>query len=251
MKRATYITLILALTSCHKQTFDERVLSDVENFNKKEAPKRADEVTILDSLQYDVESKTVIYFHTLEGNADNEELLTEYVKKKQYEGLLKNLKGSIQLKPYKEQGLNFEYRYYSKKSGKLIMSYNFTPNVYNSEYQYYQDTFEDSIRLEVRNFNINKAPQVIDDSQTLDSLSYDESTQTITNYYTVRGEADNDSVYSNQIVTLQREGLLQELRKSNELRPYKMHGLIFRYVYRSSKSDKIYMDLSFGPEEYN
>ncbi|MCD8265925.1 MAG: hypothetical protein LUC33_02100 [Prevotellaceae bacterium] len=123
---------LLALSSCRKkQTFEERIVEELAAYNQHEAPKRMDEVTVMDSLRYEPESRTIAYFYTLEGLADNDSVLTEGVREQQRDGLLANLRGSIQLKPYKEQGLNFEYRYYSRKSGKLLMRFAFTADDYN------------------------------------------------------------------------------------------------------------------------
>ncbi|MCD7720739.1 MAG: hypothetical protein LUI09_00745 [Prevotellaceae bacterium] len=123
---------LLAFSSCHrKQTFEERMLEEIAAFNQREVPKRMDEVTVMDSLRYEPESRSIAYFYTLEGLADNDSVLTEELRDQQREGLLGNLRGSIQLKPYKEQGLSFEYRYYSHKSGKLLMRFAFTADDYN------------------------------------------------------------------------------------------------------------------------
>lgn len=124
------IVVLVILTSCHKQTFEERVAEEINNFNRKESPKRMDEVTTLDSLCFDGTSRTMTYCYSLNGLADDETLLTPEVKGKQREALLLNLRGNIQLKPHKEQGFNFEYCYYSHKSGKLLLRERFTQEDY-------------------------------------------------------------------------------------------------------------------------
>lgn len=130
IKKLLPLTLLPLFTACQKQTFEERVAEEVERFNRKESPKKMDEVTTLDSLNFDASSRTMSYCYSLSGPADDESILTPEVKEKQHEVLLQNLRGSIQLKPHKEQGFNFEYRYYSHKSGKLLLRERFTKRHY-------------------------------------------------------------------------------------------------------------------------
>ncbi len=103
---------------------------DIDNFNHNEAPKRTDQVTVIDSLRFDEGSYTILYFHTLEGVADDITVLTDDVRQQQRDGLLEHLKSNIQLKTYKERRMNFEYRYYSKTTGKLLMKFRFSAEDY-------------------------------------------------------------------------------------------------------------------------
>ena len=130
MKRLLFLATLTMLTACHKKSFEERVMEDVEKFNREEAPKRVDPITVQDSVKFAPDTHTLTYFYTMEGDADNEEVLTEEVRQTHHNNLLKNLRGSIQLKPHKEQGFSFEYRYYSKKSGKLLIREQFVPEDY-------------------------------------------------------------------------------------------------------------------------
>ncbi len=131
---AKTLTLLLALAtlcSCHKrQTLEERVAEDIAGFNRDEAPKRIDRIMVLDSMGFDPGSGTISYFHTLEGMADDASVLTDEVRQQHRDRLLESLKGDIQLRVYKERRLNFEYLYYSKTSGELLMSYRFSAEDY-------------------------------------------------------------------------------------------------------------------------
>jgi len=130
MKNFVLFIILISLISCQKKSFDERVTEEIEKFNKQEAPKRLDPVSTLDSMTFDVGTHALTYHYTLEGVADDESVLTEDVKHEHRTALLKNLKGSIQLKPHKEQGLKFVYKYYSKKSGKVLIKESFTRKDY-------------------------------------------------------------------------------------------------------------------------
>ena len=129
MKKTYFLLSVAAivLASCHKQTFDERVTEDVRHFNEKEAPKQIDPYTSFDSMRYDKETLTVSYFYTVEGDADSEELFASTEIEME---LLKNLRNSIQLKPHKEHGLNFHYRYISATRGTPLLDVTFAPEEY-------------------------------------------------------------------------------------------------------------------------
>ena len=113
--------------ACHKQTFDERVQFEVEQFNKKEAPKRLDMYTTFDSMAYDTQTLTLSYFYTIEGDVEASMFPIDAMK----EELLGNMRNSIQLKTHKEHGLSFRYVYFLQKTGKPFLDCTFTPEDYN------------------------------------------------------------------------------------------------------------------------
>ena len=125
MNKSITSTLVCALaisafTSCHKTTFDEKVSQEVLDFNLNQAPQKMDRCTMLDSMNYDVETKAICYYYTVSGECDNAEMITADVKKSLRESIVASVKGSIQLKPYKEHGLTFRYIYISQKTGKVM-----------------------------------------------------------------------------------------------------------------------------------
>lgn len=118
--------IVLATSACKKQTFDERVASEVELFNQKEAPKRLDMYTTFDSMAYEPSTQLLSYFYTIESDLDPSAFPKEEMRKE----LLKNLRSSIQLKSHKEHGISFRYKYYLKQTGKTIIDCTFTPEEY-------------------------------------------------------------------------------------------------------------------------
>ncbi len=133
MKRTLIPLLLVAVTvgSCSKkQTFDDKVALEVATFNEKDAPKRTDPVTTLDSLAYDRETRTISYHYTLEGIADDGSIITDELREKQRDNLLRNIRSNLQLKSYKEQGTNFHYEYRSQSTGEILMTYSFSAEDY-------------------------------------------------------------------------------------------------------------------------
>ena len=117
---------ILGLASCKKQSFDDRVEAEVEQFKKKEAPKRLDIYTTFDSMTYDRTTLVLGYYYTIDSDAD----VSIFPKEEMRNELLRNLRSSIQLKNHKEHGLSFRYKYYLKRTGETIIDCTFTPEEY-------------------------------------------------------------------------------------------------------------------------
>ncbi|MBQ8051453.1 MAG: hypothetical protein IJ197_07770 [Bacteroidaceae bacterium] len=128
MKQAIFTLLLaaVALTACHRQTFEEQVVEDINHFNQKESPKRMDMFTTLDSMSYDPALQLISYYYTVEGEADCDILSAESIESV----LLENLRSSIPLKAYKEHGMRFHYVYLSRLTGKPRVECTFTPEDY-------------------------------------------------------------------------------------------------------------------------
>ncbi len=126
--KKTFIFVIAALatfTSCKKQTFEDRVAEEVEYFNKNEAPKRQDPISVFDSMTFERQTLTVGYYYTVEGIGE-EQFPLELMK----ENVLKNIRASIQLKTHKEHKVNFRYVYLAKSNKKVLMDETYTAEDY-------------------------------------------------------------------------------------------------------------------------
>ena len=63
---------------------------------------------------------------------DNESIYSnEDMTSSFHDTILKGLRGSLQMKPYKDEGITFCYDYYSISSGKKLFNLTFTPEDYN------------------------------------------------------------------------------------------------------------------------
>lgn len=124
--------ILLTFSACKRETKDERFQKEFQQFTQKECPKFVDECTRLDSAVYDIENRTLTYFYTVRGELDNETIYTnERMTSGFHNDILKNLKGSLQLKIYKDEGISFRYNYCSETTGKQYLDLTFTPEEYN------------------------------------------------------------------------------------------------------------------------
>ena len=56
----------------------------------------------------------------------NEQMISDF-----HDTILKGLKGSLQLKVYKDESISFRYNYCSETTGKQYLEFTFTPEDYN------------------------------------------------------------------------------------------------------------------------
>ncbi len=115
------LTMAAVLTGCKKQTFDERITKEVAEFNAKQGGQQTDPVTTLDSMHYDVEQRLLSYCYTISGVADDEQTITDEVRDEMHKQLLARVRGSINLKPYKEEGIAFRFVYFSASTGRIFI----------------------------------------------------------------------------------------------------------------------------------
>lgn len=134
--------LTFALSSCKHENFDERCAREAREYTQKQCPQQIDSGIVLDSMVYKKtgednskgQERKFTYYYTFSGKQDS--LLNRMIKEVPdtahkrletfKESLLNGLTTSVQLKTYKDKGFAFEYVYYSKKKGGIILQYTFT-----------------------------------------------------------------------------------------------------------------------------
>lgn len=120
------------LGSCQFESFDKRCARESIEYTEQHCPLRIDPCTVLDSMAYDIDQRTLQYYYTLEGILDSTNTLTPEV----VEGFTKQLKNdiinSVQLRKYKKERINFKYIYKSKATGKTSLSIQFAPADYET-----------------------------------------------------------------------------------------------------------------------
>ena len=123
---------LVLLGGCRRETKDEKFKRDFEQFTTKECPKYVDPCTRLDSACYDIESRTLSYHYTVQDMLDDESIYTEELTGMFHDDILKELKSSIQMKVYKDEGITFHYDYYSTTTGKKLLDMTVTQEEYGN-----------------------------------------------------------------------------------------------------------------------
>ena len=78
------IGILLACGACRRETKDEKFQRDFKQFTQKECPKFVDQCTRLDSACYDIESRTLFYNYSVQGELDNDSIYTEVEAAKKF-----------------------------------------------------------------------------------------------------------------------------------------------------------------------
>ena len=79
---------------------------------------------VLDSLNYDRRTNTLVYFHTMDDALYTAEAI-RYGKHQLREQLLLDISNSVALKRLKDEGLSFRYVYLALSDGKECLSLQF------------------------------------------------------------------------------------------------------------------------------
>ncbi|MBO5591350.1 MAG: hypothetical protein J5913_00095 [Prevotella sp.] len=112
MKKLLLLISVLTLTSC-QETMDERCAREAKDFTEKKCPAKIIDGVTVDSLVFEANTRSLIYYFTVDGIIDDAEAL----KTQDLRGMmLKELKNNANLKDYKDAGYNFGYVYYSTKN---------------------------------------------------------------------------------------------------------------------------------------
>lgn len=111
-----------------------------------------------------------------------------------------------------------------------------------------QETLEQRCAREAKEYSEKHCPAPIAKGVTVDSMSFDVATHTLTYSYTLSGVVDDPAVISRNNP---REDMLQQLKNATAMKPYKDAGYNFRYIYYSSKDKgKKLFEATFHEKDY-
>ncbi len=96
-----------------------------------------------------------------------------------------------------------------------------------------QETLEQRCAREAKEYSQKNCPAPIAKGVTIDSMSFDVATHTLTYSYTLSGVIDDTTVIRRNNP---REQLLKSLKNATAMQPYRDAGYNFRYIYYSTKN---------------
>ena len=103
------LTLSLtAIIGCGHKSIDDQAERDAEEYNKKFCPTPVVNYSRTDSVKFDRESRTYIYYCSLVDKADNEELIKTN-REQLSRSIIDAVKQSPGMKPYFEAGIKFKF----------------------------------------------------------------------------------------------------------------------------------------------
>ena len=133
-KKGFAITIVLLsamLAGCRKVTLDEKIYREAKEYTAKNCPRISEQDIMMDSLCYDMDSRTLSYCYTISGVIDKEEIYDEQLCGAFREKVLGELRNNIQLKDYKDANIRFRYIYHSESTGEVLIELTFGKEDYS------------------------------------------------------------------------------------------------------------------------
>ena len=130
MKHLLYAgVLLLSLSAC-RNSLEDRAAQECKEYTEKKCPTPVVNDTRMDSMVFEPSTRTIHYYYSLVGNADNEQVINS--KKSELRKALSDaLKADTGTKGYKDAGFNFRYTYRSGNSpSKVLLDEKYTEKDY-------------------------------------------------------------------------------------------------------------------------
>ena len=113
----TFALAAIVFTAC-QESLEEKAAQEAKMYTQKNCPAMIGENLRMDSLTFEISTRTLHYYYTLSGIADSVGLLDEETARG---SLLNELKNTTSMMVYKEAGYRFAYTYHSQKNPKTIL----------------------------------------------------------------------------------------------------------------------------------
>ena len=98
-----------------------------------------------------------------------------------------------------------------------------------------QESLEDRCMREARDYTKKNCPVKLDDTTTLDSLTFERESHTLHYYYKLTGVADHEGLLDSAQAT---KLLKEELKNTTAMKVYKDNKYNFAYTFCSEKNPK-------------
>lgn len=115
---------------CGGESYEERCRREAADYTERYCPRRVDSCTVMDSLTYSTEDRTLHYWYMVQRTLDNDSVYTEQFKECFHDILEDEIRGSITRREQKEMGTTFRYHYVSERTGKEYFQVVITPENY-------------------------------------------------------------------------------------------------------------------------
>lgn len=121
---------VFVLMSCAGTSKDERFKRDCDEYTERYCPKREDRCQVLDSITYDIPTRSIHRWFSVGGELDSAGIYTERVVEDMRESLCAHVSNNLALRKYKDEGVTFVYHYASASTSKEYFSVTLTKEDY-------------------------------------------------------------------------------------------------------------------------
>lgn len=124
-----FFSISLTLLSSCQRSFDEKCQLEALKETQTKCPREITPGITCDSIHYDTTIRSMIYYYTMSDEYDNPSTIAAG-KDKFNDALRNQIINSIELKKYKENGVDFRYVYFSKSTHNVLLDLHYTPKDY-------------------------------------------------------------------------------------------------------------------------
>ncbi len=118
-----FAVLVAMCASCHRTTHEEQCLEMVKH-EKRRLPRNVTKGIILDSIRYETNSQTLVYYHTMSDSVYTDEMI-DYGKSQLQSNIQQDIVNSVSLKRLKDEGISFRYVYMGINPKRVRMQLEF------------------------------------------------------------------------------------------------------------------------------
>lgn len=233
----------LSILSCGRKSIDEQFAENARQETQQMCPRKVDDCTMLDSVVYDIPTRTQNHYYTFSGDMDDPTLFTEHFKAEIRETMLKSLRNEIKLKKQMEAEISFGYIYYSDSTHKPIFKVLFTKEDYNGPLK--QRSFGKRMTDKWIDYTQKHCPEQQDECTTLLSIDYDSLKSVLTYNFELKGELDTDSfdIHYPDAEKELRKMLRKGIKENETLKEERENDVDFHLVYKSKSTGRKLIDI--------
>ena len=110
-----FACLLTGLVSC-QESLEEQAARQARKFTAEKCPMQM-EMQVMDSMVFDVNTRTLQKYYRLTGQADRSDLEFDRLR----QALIEELQNEPSYRVYRERGFNFQYIYRSEKNPDVVL----------------------------------------------------------------------------------------------------------------------------------
>lgn len=241
--------LCLTLASCGRKSIDEQFEENARQESQQMCPRKIDDCTMLDSIAYDIKTRTQNHYYTFSDMMDDESIFTDNFLADIRESMLKNLRNEIKLKKQMEAGISFGYHYRSASTGKTLLKIIFSKKDYTGPMK--MRSFNQRITGKWEDYTQKNCPEEQDECTTLLRVAYDSTKHTIHYDFELKGELDIDS-FTVKYPDAQKElkkMLRRGIKENSTLKEERDSMVDYNIMYTSKTTGKKVMEIKIKHTE--
>lgn len=118
-KIVLFLFMCFIFTACH-ESLEDRCVREAKEYTEKYCPTPVVNNTRTDSVAFNKEAKTYIYYCSFVGKLDNAQIINQN-KQQLHQLLVKEIKSNTNIKKLKDAHYNFQYIIRSDKNPQIIL----------------------------------------------------------------------------------------------------------------------------------